>query len=136
MLRTTFTAALVASLAGFCLSAQTVKLEAHVPFEFQMGKAVLPAGDYSVTQSGHVLILRNESGKASAIALLGPGASRKAAEPNGVLVFNKYGEEYFLSTLWAPNATAGVAIPKTAREREAANRAGPVQTAGVSVRGK
>jgi hypothetical protein len=36
------------------------------------------------------------------------------------LVFNRYGDQYFLSEIWVEGATRGRELPKTGREKEMA----------------
>ena len=83
------------------------KVEVNIPFEFSAGKTTLPAGVYSIKRmSGELLRLRSGDGK-SAVILNAP-VTHNSSDPNAVerLVFNKQGEEYFLSQIWL-TATSG-----------------------------
>ena len=40
----------------------------------------------------------------------------------GKLVFNRYGDQYFLSKIWAPSSDTGRELPKSRLEREVAQR--------------
>jgi hypothetical protein len=70
--------------------------------------------------------------------LLGIPESRASA-PNktdkGELVFHKYGDEYFLATIWTPNAM-GYSIPMSRHEKALANRAGSSGLETASIRAK
>jgi hypothetical protein len=40
----------------------------------------------------------------------------------GKLVFNRYGDQYFLSKIWAASSDSGRELPKSRLEREVAQR--------------
>ena len=97
------------------------KVEVNIPFEFSAGKTTLPAGVYSIKRmSGELLRLRSEDGK-SAVILNAP-VTHSSSDPNAIerLVFNKQGEEYFLSQIWL-TATSGRQV-WIGREAEKAER--------------
>ena len=77
------------------------KVEVNIPFEFSAGTKTLQPGVYSIKRlSGNYLALRNVNGK-SAVILNAPlnltSLDDKAGER---LVFNKYGDQYYLSQIW------------------------------------
>jgi hypothetical protein len=135
MTRSTIVIGLFASLVGLCLSAQTLDLQATIPFEFRMGTSVMPAGAYDVHYSQHLLILRTASRSKSAAMLVLP-AERREAKSVGTLVFNRYGNDYFLSQVWEAGSRAGSAIPPSKLEKELIARYGVVETASISARRK
>jgi hypothetical protein len=137
MNRLTFAAGLFASVACFCLQAQSNDLLASIPFDFRIRDVVMPAGDYKIYQASNGLVtLRKQNGAPKAAAFLSIPASRGKSSDNGALVFNRYGDTYFLSNVWAPNSHEGRTIPKSASEKELISRAGQVQTAGITLRRK
>ena len=137
MTRLAFAAGLFASVACFCLQAQTGDLEANIPFEFRMGNVLMPAGDYRIYQaSTGVLTLRKQDGASKAAVLLTLPISRKATSQDGQLQFSRYGEMYFLTNVWSPNSHEGRTLPKGATEKELISRANQVQMAGIPVRRK
>ena len=77
------------------------KVEVNIPFEFSAGNTTLRPGVYSIKRlSGNFLMLRRVDGKSSVILnapLTLTSIETKAGER---LVFNKYGEQYFLSQIW------------------------------------
>src|ERR1041385_6969359 len=76
------------------------KVEVNIPFEFSAGKTTLESGTYSIKRlSGNLLMLRSENGKS---VILNAPVTETSNDPNAVerLVFNKRGEEYFLSKIW------------------------------------
>ena len=127
---------LLASITTLPLPAQTVTLKANVPFDFRMGSVYMPAGEYTVHQSGSVIRLRGTQSKPISAMFLTQPTSAKARRTEGTLVFNRYGDDYFLSKVWTPNSANGRALPTSAREKELMSRAGFVQTASTALERK
>jgi hypothetical protein len=122
MKRIQFAVVLFAALACSGLQAQTA-MHANIPFEFRMGAAAFPAGEYSIDCSNHVLFINNRDGKSSAAMALTVPLLRPQLMETGILEFNRYDDAYFLSKIWVPGSTEGAALPKSAREKELASRA-------------
>jgi hypothetical protein len=77
------------------------KVEVNIPFEFSAGKTTLQPGVYSIKRmSGNNMTLRSAVGK-SAVILNAP-LNLTSTDPESVerLVFNKYGDQYYLSQIW------------------------------------
>ena len=77
------------------------KVEVNIPFEFSAGKTTLQPGVYSIKRmSGNYLTLRSVDGK-SAVILNAP-LNLTSVDPESVerLVFNKYGDQYYLAQIW------------------------------------
>jgi len=116
---------LVASVACPSLFAQdTVHMTANVPFTFRMGNEVLPSGTYLIQASGSLITLRTEAGRAVAVCFLTIPESRNKPESDGKLHFNRYGNEYYLESVWGPDSLQGRSLPKTQREKQLASQAG------------
>ena len=81
------------------------KVEVNIPFEFSAGPKTLHKGVYSIKRlSGNYLSLRSVDGKSSVI--LNAPLNLTALDDKGErLVFNKYGDEYFLSQIWLTTDT-------------------------------
>jgi hypothetical protein len=127
----------VTLFAGFVcshLNAQTADLTAKVPFNFRVGETSMPAGTYSIHQSGGMLTVRQVGG--STIVALTLPASRRSAPSTPVLEFNRYGDTYFLSKIWATQSTEGRALPKGSQEKEIARLVSiePIQTAALKTK--
>lgn len=113
----------VLSLGGVAQAQEL--LVVNVPFDFIVGGATLPAGEYTVQPLFHgpaVLLKKVGAPAAGAVALTNP-AQPKLEQSKSVLVFEHYGEDYFLSQIW--NAADGVCRslmfkPSRARGRELA----------------
>ena len=101
-------AALLLSVAATstCYAQQTV-LAVKIPFAFQDGNRTLPAGEYRVERlhSGTELVqqLRQIDGDA-VMTVHTVSVESKAENQNPELVFNRYGQTYFLSQIWTGGA--------------------------------
>ena len=126
MSRPVFAIALFAT-AALCVQAQTATMSANIPFEFRVGKSLMPAGEYTVNQTASVLKL---TGPKAVIVLTATGQRRSTDKPS-TLVFNRYGNDYFLAKVWAPFASTGSVLRPTRVEQEMVARAGAVQTASI-----
>jgi hypothetical protein len=113
------TAALITAGAS-SLQAQIPKqIQIEVPFDFTVGQKSYQAGEYLVDQAMPSLLkLRNTSTNAAAFVLtnsvIEPG--HKKSTPR--LVFNRYGDKYFLSQVWPGSNSIGHQLSKSAAERE------------------
>ena len=122
-------AGLVALLGSPLIMAQ-VQETAEIPFDFHAGQSTLSAGTYSVIKAASsVLQLRNDDTRDS-ILLMGVG--REAAKEDARLVFNRYGDIYFLSAVWIPDSQ-GYSFPKTKMEKEMAKATSQVATTYVAL---
>ncbi|HKN36559.1 MAG TPA: hypothetical protein VJX16_25230 [Terriglobales bacterium] len=97
-------------------------LVANVPFDFSVGTALLPAGQYTVQSIGtsnKTLLIRGSLPKASVIVLtIDTQASKEAAQSQ--LVFHRYGSQYFLSRVAVKGCTRGHELGRSKREVEMA----------------
>lgn len=100
---------------------QTPIAAAAIPFDFHAGQTLLPAGDYVIKQSSDILTIRGAAGKPTVMMLTLP-ASRSGTSPKARLQFQRYGNDYFLSKIWAANSSDGLALPKCKQEQELASR--------------
>jgi len=132
MNRIYLTLGLLASL-GSGVQAQTTSLQANIPFDFQIGKVQMPAGQYELKSRTHALWLYETRTRKSAIVMTVP-ASRSETPEKGVIKFNRYGDEYFFAGAWAPEASVGSTVPKSAREKELASRRVEASPTAVALR--
>ena len=72
-----------------------------IPFAFVVGGVHLPAGQYRVYHPGdpYLIVLERDDGRARATTYIHPSATN-ANESSTKLVFNKYGDQHFLSQVW------------------------------------
>jgi hypothetical protein len=104
--------AMVSPTQGF---AQGNEMRVNVPFAFHNGSQVMPAGVYTVSiQSQHMILLRGYS--RSGYVTANPESGRAAAK--GKLVFQRYGNQYFLREVWPAQSDTGEKCTKSKLERE------------------
>jgi hypothetical protein len=137
MKRHLFALAMLTALTGSGLFAQTV-MKAGIPFDFAVGRAALPAGEYHITcDNNGVVTFRELAGKHNAVVLTRPS---EGAAPSGIqqdagkLLFQRYGNEYFLLSVWKPAAREGMAAPLGVRQKELAREAARPEMTIVALR--
>ncbi len=105
--------------------AQSTRLVADIPFDFVMGNKTFAAGEYTIQPvgiNGQVLLLRNSDSKQ--IQFFTPNyCSSAQPQEESKLVFNVYGNHYFLSQIWMQGHDQGRELPMSAREKEQAEMA-------------
>ena len=89
----------LAILLASPLSAQSIRLQAYVPFEFSAGSTMLPAGEYSVDAFQSMLVLRQVKPVANDGVIVGVIRSYElpTGKAVGTLTFQRHGNAYFLS---------------------------------------
>ncbi len=72
-----------------------------IPFAFVAAGVHLPAGHYHVYHPGdpYLIVIEKDDARARAMAYVHPAASN-ADESSTKLVFNRYGDQYFLAQVW------------------------------------
>jgi hypothetical protein len=138
MKRQLFAIAMLTALTGSSLLAQT-PADAKIPFDFAIGQKAMPAGDYRISCTTNGLVtVRELGGKHSAMTLTTPGGtappSVRQAEDKGVLVFQRYGDEYFLSGVWSPFTRDGLTLPAGTRQKELASRLNRPEAMTIAMR--
>ena len=111
---------LVAWLMVPATQAQSIMLKADIPFNFVVGDTQLPPGEYHVKklQPG-VVQLQGKDTRSSAIVMT-TGVQAGKTSDVGKLVFNRYGDNHFLSAIWEPSSITGRQLRKSRLEREVA----------------
>jgi hypothetical protein len=112
---------LVLVLAMSNAQAQTSgKTTVRIPFDFVAGKSKLKVGTYSIRRvSDSAMVIRNEDNGTSAILSAPLALGIRAGEPGRRVVFNRYGDLYFLSQVWL-QADSGRQLFPTGAETKAA----------------
>jgi hypothetical protein len=98
----------------------TDQMTVNVPFEFAVGKTVLPTGEYRVkigNPSSRVLRIES-AGRGPTVFILTGTAYASDAMSESSLVFNRYGHQYFLSKVWTAGNDIGRELHKSVAERE------------------
>ena len=106
----------------------------NIPFDFVAGNTQLPAGEYTVKVSvpTHALILISRKDATMSAFINTNAAVSSAPQTESKLIFNRYGDRYFLSQVWQQGYTQGRQLLKSSREKEVALTAN-IQTQGQVV---
>lgn len=111
------------ALAALTVQAQSAnQMKATIPFSFHIGNQALPAGEYTVRyvnqDSGKTaLLFKSVDGKTSRIVNMNT-AQKNEREVKASLVFNQYGNSYFLSEVWTGADQYGLSLPPSRAERQ------------------
>ena len=109
-------------LMAVAAHAQTPRVQtASVPFDFNVGGRTLPAGEYRVERINPqsypaAVVLRSKDGRLS-LTLLTRNTESNGTEGDARLVFNRYGERYFLAQVWHAADPTGLQLPTSTGER-------------------
>ena len=96
-------------------------LVVNVPFGFHVGNSMLPSGEYTVDTNAAPGVIRLRSADSKSAVMIFANSVQTSATPStGKLIFNKYGDEYFLSQIWKAGNGTGCQLRKTKRELEVA----------------
>jgi len=96
------------------------QLSATIPFEFSIGDRTMEQGEYTLTRLNpsspvKVLQLRRKDGSSSVVIQTIDVVGK--ISDNAKLVFNRYGDRYFLAQAWMPGDKNGLALRKSRAER-------------------
>ncbi len=98
-------------------------LETDVPFQFHVGNTKLPAGKYTirVVDGSDLMLMEITSADGSTSALFQVlDAEANSAPGKSELIFNKYGNRYFLEKLFEESNPSGSAVVKSDYEKRVA----------------
>jgi hypothetical protein len=73
--------------------------QAKIPFAFQAGSQVMPAGTYNISRQDHVLLLRETNSKAEEFLMV-ESASATHTPKTSTIVFDRRGDKYFLRSVY------------------------------------
>jgi hypothetical protein len=100
--------------------AQDDLVKAAVPFNFTVGDRTLPSGTYTIGSRGastNVLVLRNWDKKIAVMSL--GAADENNPQGENVLVFHRYGNQYFLSDIRSTGTSMNIHFAPTKAEKRA-----------------
>ena|SRR5258708_1579435 len=123
---------LLTAAAAFAQS--NAVMQADIPFAFHVGAKILPAGHYELRPSGveGVLSIKCRECKASALILMN---RLDAGNTPGLatLVFHRYDETRFLSSVWIPEYSQERQLSKSKAELEFARNSSRVPHVEVAL---
>lgn len=94
-------------------------LKVEVPFGFMAGAKAFAAGDYTVKENvaPGTLLIQSADHKASLVIISNSVQSRQTQDESK-LVFNRAGDQYYLSQVWTAGSNIGRELIKSSAERE------------------
>lgn len=114
----------VASMAA-CAGAigQQPAIKANIPFDFTVGDNQMPAGEYTITSPlTHVVQLR--SADLAKTATIVSTQSFHTSDSGSILVFDRYGNQYFLHRVLCPSlGSLNLDVPQGSAAKRARSRA-------------
>ena len=123
-------------LIGVTRTDAQTRLTANVPFNFNVGGKILPAGNYSISfintsSDKRVLqLVRSEGG--AAILIQTTDVVGKPDE-TAKLEFNRYGNQYFFAQVWLPSDGIGMQARKSEQEKRIARQLIPLRLSRETV---
>jgi len=112
----------VALLATTLAAPFTVKIRAEIPFDFIVGKKRLPKGEYlieSLNDAGTLTIRNAKKGKAVTFNTI---RHKPTDSPKSKLIFNRYGDQYFLARVWDGSSETVLKLNKSKVEKQVAKQ--------------
>ena len=107
----------LALLISVPLSAQTIA-RVIVPFDFTVGQTQMSAGTYEINPLAHdAIVIRDTKAAKSALSVVRSEQSRDS-DSTTKLVFNRYGDKYFLSQVSRGIGEGVMQLPTSKLEKE------------------
>jgi hypothetical protein len=129
------TLGLAGTFGSVLLTAQDTPRElGTVPFAFQVGDKIMPAGTYAATEmnANGLMQLTNQSTRESILVAAFIPKSGKYGQSK--LTFNCYGGHCFLSEIWYPQESVGHAVKASRHEKEMAANSNQEKQVYVAMR--
>jgi hypothetical protein len=120
---TTIALLVLVGLMALAAQAQSVRqpqVRADIPFQFQVGNTMLPAGEYMVrlvnpdSDARTLQISRTDGGANAIISMNGAHGSGQGTTKLG---FRRYGNQYYFAEVWIDREKDGLRAPKSKAER-------------------
>lgn len=113
---------LISLVAGASAQEPSRTKQVRIDFDFYTGKKLMPAGDYTVSllQNGttqKLILVQQKDGDSQAIITSVPNRNKAAYQP-GSIIFNRYGNKYFLAGVQLGDSSVLHTAIKTQAERE------------------
>jgi len=108
----------------------TGELEVNIPFQFHAGNAKLPPGKYLIHMLDHsdltVMEISSADGSTSALIEVQDTEANSAPAENK-LIFNKYGNRYFLAKVFDEGNPSGSKVAESRYEKRVSQTGTPAQ---------
>jgi hypothetical protein len=105
LLRVSIMVAVVFAFAAVSTYGQSVSRRETfvVPFDFNVGQKVLPAGEYTFSSEKEIVRIQSRDRKHNLITLPFRTHWGTVSQANTKLTFKRSGDSYFLSQIWLPD---------------------------------
>jgi len=131
----------VLSISGLTTArAQVVDtVEADIPFGFTINDTTMPAGEYTIkrvsAENPNVMVISSKEGHRNELFVVN-SAQAKSEPQQTELLFDRVGDQYFLSEIFESWDVNGVKLPKPRSERKLEKTGATVQVDAVVVPGR
>ena len=114
------------AILGTAVSAQAQQvLQFDIPFDFYAGSEKFAAGKYEIKKvNSSVYVLRNAGEKDGMLITTSGDAEQNREAKLEQIVFNRYGETYFLRKIYAKRMASGHEVAESKFERETRRKEG------------
>ena len=97
----------------------------NIPFDFSVGDTKLPAGNYTLqriasTSSYDRLVIKSADGHGDSHTVMTMPNRTSEVQKQSKLIFNRYGDQYFLSQVWMAGSDTGRDLFQSRNERNLA----------------
>ena len=98
----------------------SAQMRANIPFDFMAAGSNLVAGDYTLETTGDTdqVLQMCDLQQHRCVFMIASQVASKAKNDPGKLVFNRYGDRYFLSEIWSLSLVR--TLPQDRHERQLA----------------
>lgn len=111
----------------------SARLVADIPFDFVVSNQRMPAGEYSISQPHSAIVVLHSADHKSTASVITNGKQASKTPSTGKVVFKRYGDQYFLSSVWTPGMDTGRELRPSRLEKEALRAATSIGTAHVAL---
>lgn len=121
-------------MAGAAVQAQSSRTtRASIPFDFAANGVAMKAGDYTIRKGNAETMVLSSTDMASQVFVLAQQKIATSEEGRSLrLIFQRYGNSYFLSEIWT-NANSGIRLRPSKNERAIAKLNQRAQTVEVAL---
>ena len=119
---------LLLMLAAVSVNAQKLSdnsIAVNIPFDFAFGETRLPAGNYTLRRvvlpsSYDRVVIQSADGRGDTRTVMTRPNRTSEVQKQSNLVFNRYGDQYFLSQVWMAGSDTGRDLFQSRNERNLA----------------
>jgi len=117
LLACAFAVGFLASTSSAVAQGSSTTVKAVIPFAFQVGSQHMPAGTYDIDLLSPQQVLLRGPGHSSGFVMV-HSAEVLQARNTGTIVFDRYGNKYFLHQIWTAGSRTGRECVKSNAEKE------------------